>query len=174
MLGKQAAVFFAAKPQEYAPHPIPSLAEWKQLWAAWDEVTRQMIPEDMLLDQPIKLRNACIFYLGHIPTFFDMKLSEATGTELTEPEFFSQIFERGIDPDVDNPEHCHAHSEIPDQWPELTSILDYQQRVRQRLTGLYRTGQAYNDNWTGRAIWLGFEHEVMHLVSQSEKTPPLR
>lgn len=169
---------FSSKPREYAGHPVPGLAEWQELWKTWDLVTRQMIAEDELVDKPIKLRNACIFYLGHIPTFLDMKLTDATGSKPTEPSYFYQIFERGIDPDVDNPEQCHAHSEIPDTWPALETILQFQQDVRERVRKLYEGGQAYNDNWTGRTLWLGFEHEVMHLETllymliQSEKTIP--
>ena len=168
----------SSKPEQYAAHPVPSLAEWHDLWTIWDTVTRQMIPEDELFEKPIKLRNACIFYLGHIPTFFDMKLTEATNGKPTEPEYFYKIFERGIDPDVDNPEKVHAHSEVPDTWPDLKEILGFQQRVRDRVTNLYKSGQAYNDNWTGRALWLGFEHEAEHLETllymliQSEKTSP--
>ncbi|KAH9820884.1 Histidine-specific methyltransferase, SAM-dependent [Teratosphaeria destructans] len=154
---------FPTKPEVYAKHPVPSLEDWHQLWSTWDLVTRQMIPEEELLSKPIKLRNACIFYLGHIPTFFDMKLTEATGQPLTEPEYFSQIFERGIDPDVDNPEQCHAHSEIPNDWPALEEILGHQQRVRQRVTRLYESGEAYEVPRSGRALWLGYEHEIMHL-----------
>lgn len=169
---------FPTKPEEYAAHPVPSLDDWAQLWAKWDVVTRRMIPDEKLLDKPIKLRNACIFYLGHIPTFFDMKLTEATGGKPTEPSYFYNIFERGIDPDVDNPEHCHAHSDIPDEWPELDVILAFQEGVRERVRGLYGTGQAFNDNWTGRALWLGYEHEIMHMETllymllQSDWTQP--
>lgn len=168
----------SSQPEEYAAHPVPSLTDWHELWRNWDLVTRQMIPHDELYEKPIKLRNACIFYLGHIPTFFDMKLTEATKTPPTEPRYFYKIFERGIDPDVDNPEKCHAHSEVPDKWPDLEVILEFQKKVRERVTNLYKTGQAFNDNWTGRAIWLGFEHEIMHMETllymliQSEKTLP--
>jgi len=154
---------FPTNPAEYAKHPVPSLDEWRQLWKAWDTVTRQMIPENELLSKPIKLRNACIFYLGHIPTFLDIKLTEATGAPPTEPSYFYKIFERGIDPDVDNPEKCHAHSEIPDTWPELQTMLTFQEDVRQRVITLYTSGGVYTDNWTGRAMWLGYEHEAMHL-----------
>ncbi|KAK4494315.1 hypothetical protein PRZ48_014613 [Zasmidium cellare] len=175
MLQKPLAMI-PTKPEQYAAHPVPSLEEWDGLWALWDKVTRQMIPDEELFEKPIKLRNACIFYLGHIPTFFDIKLVEATGMKPTEPSYFYNIFERGIDPDVDNPEHCHAHSEIPDTWPELETILKFQDAVRQRVKDLYKSGKAYSDNWTGRALWLGFEHEVMHLETllymliQSDKT----
>ena len=60
---------FKGKPQEYAPSPVPSLSEWRELWAAWDTATKAMIPKDELLNKPIKLRNDLIFYLGHIPAF---------------------------------------------------------------------------------------------------------
>lgn len=166
----------ASKPEQYAAHPVPSYAEWQALWQSWDIVTRQMIPEEELRAKPIKLRNACIFYLGHIPTFLDMKIVQATGATATEPSYFHSIFERGIDPDVDNPEHCHAHSEIPEEWPPLTEILDYQEKVRERVKHMYDSGAAYENLWTGRVLWLGFEHEAMHLETllymllQSDKT----
>jgi formylglycine-generating enzyme required for sulfatase activity len=177
MLSRPAAMF-ATAPEEYAAHPVPGLEEWSSLWKAWDTVTRQMIPDEELNEKPIKLRNACIFYLGHIPTFLDMKIVEGTKLPPTDPAYYTQIFERGIDPDVDNPEHVHAHSEIPDEYPPLNEILDYQDRVRQRVADLYKTGQAYSDAWTGRVMWLGFEHEAMHLETllymllQSDKTLP--
>lgn len=137
-----------------------------------------MLPEEELLGQPIKLRNACIFYLGHIPTFIDIHLTRATHGKPTEPSNYPSIFERGIDPDVDDPEQCHAHSEIPDSWPPAPEILDFQSRVRVRISKLYASGQATNDRAISRALWLGFEHEVMHLETllymliQSEKTLP--
>jgi L-histidine Nalpha-methyltransferase / hercynylcysteine S-oxide synthase len=43
---------------------IPSLHEWNELWKAWDIVTLQMIPRDLLQEKPIELRHPCIFYLG--------------------------------------------------------------------------------------------------------------
>ncbi|KAK5165201.1 uncharacterized protein LTR77_009299 [Saxophila tyrrhenica] len=168
----------SSKPEQYAAHPVPSLAEWHELWNTWDNVTRKMIPDEKLYDKPIKLRNACIFYLGHIPTFFDMKLTEATKTPPTEPKYFYKIFERGIDPDVENPEKVHAHSEVPDEWPPLDEILRFQQGVRDRVTKFYKSGQAYDDLWTGRTLWLAFEHEIMHMETllymliQSDKTLP--
>ena len=50
-------------------------------------------------------------------------MARATGGQPTDPNFYWQIFERGIDPDVDNPEQCHAHSEAPDEWPPVEQIL---------------------------------------------------
>ena len=157
-------ITFASKPPEYAAHPVPSLREFEQLWAAWDLVTRHMIPQEEMLSKPIKLRNACIFYIGHIPAFLDMHLTRATAKPATEPAVYHVMFERGIDPDVDNPEKCHAHSDIPDEWPPLAEILDYQERVRERTRSLYGITRLVFDRKIGRTLWLGFEHECMKLI----------
>jgi L-histidine Nalpha-methyltransferase / hercynylcysteine S-oxide synthase len=177
MLSKP-AMPFSLIPELYAPAALPSLDDWKSLWDAWDVVTKGMLPNEELLHKPIKLRNACIFYLGHIPTFLDIQLTKTTKTRATEPEYYYSIFERGIDPDVDNPELCHAHSEIPDEWPPVDEITAYQSRVRERLTNLYKDGWENIPRNVGRAIWIGFEHEVMHvetllyMMLQSDKTLP--
>ncbi|RYO93462.1 hypothetical protein DL766_004779 [Monosporascus sp. MC13-8B] len=165
-------------PSQYASSNIPSLKDWEGLWVAWDTVTQRMLPREALLNKPIKLRNACIFYLGHIPAFLDIQLTKVTKKGPTEPSFYHDIFERGIDPDVDNPELCHQHSEIPDEWPPVEDLLEYQGRVRARLIGLYSDGLESIPRDIGRAIWVGFEHEIMHLETllymmlQSDKTLP--
>lgn len=158
---------FSLHPSEYAAQPVPSLDEFKQLWSAWDLVTRHMIPEEDLLSKPIKLRNCCIFYLGHIPTFLDIHLTKATSHTPTEPRHFHTIFERGIDPDVDNPEKCHAHSEIPDEWPPLAEILTYQARVRTRVEYLLGRHDGALTRKVEQALWLGFEHEGMRITHRA-------
>ena len=171
-------VTFPLQPELYAANPVPSLSDWQQLWTAWDVVTRDMIPEEELLSKPINLRNACIFYLGHIPTFLDIHISRATGEKPTEPEKYRLIFERGIDPDVDDPSQCHSHSEIPDTWPPVEEILIFQSRVRDRVKQMYESGAATNNRRVGRGLWIGFEHEAMHLETllymliQSERINP--
>lgn len=78
--------------------------------------------------------------------------------------------------DVDNPELCHAHSELPDTFPPLDEMLDYQARVRDRVQEL--TDVARSDRKVARALWLAFEHEAMHLETflymllQSERVLP--
>lgn len=169
---------FSLIPSAYASSALPTVQDWEGLWTSWDAVTRSMIPREELLDKPIKLRNACIFYLGHTPTFLDIQLNKTTKTAPTEPKQYVSIFERGIDPDVDNPEHCHSHSLIPDEWPPVEEILEYQGRVRDRLRGFYENGANKIPRDVARAIWVSFEHEVMHLETllymllQSEKTLP--
>lgn len=152
------------KPEVYAPEPVPRIEEWRELWAVWDTVTLGMVPRERLLTKPIELRNPCVFYLGHIPTFLDSILSRATNGQPTEPLDYISIFQRGIDPDVDNPDNCHSHSEIPTAWPELEDILVYQGKVRERVNHLYKNGSAmHHKGGVQRALWIGFEHEAMHL-----------
>ncbi|KAI9152080.1 Ergothioneine biosynthesis protein 1 [Paramyrothecium foliicola] len=169
---------FSPIPAIYASGPLPTLHDWEGLWQTWDTISQQMLPNEELTGKPIKLRNACIFYLGHIPGFLDIQLCKGTKLPPSEPAYYHAIFERGIDPDVDNPEKCHDHSEIPDEWPPVEDILAYQERVRSRLRGLYEKGADAIPREVGEVIWLGFEHEVMHIETflymllQSDKTLP--
>ncbi|ODM23342.1 hypothetical protein SI65_00931 [Aspergillus cristatus] len=154
---------FPLHPKDYAPEPVPSIQEWRQLWKAWELVTLKMIPNEALHEKPIPLRNELIFYLGHIPTFEDIHLSRATKEPPIEPVYYQTIFERGIDPDVDNPDNCHDHSEVPDTWPSLDEILSFREKVCARIEALYQTDKPWSDRTIGRALWIGFEHEGLHL-----------
>ncbi|PTD07782.1 Ergothioneine biosynthesis protein 1 [Fusarium culmorum] len=118
---------FPLQPEQYAPAP---------LWHVWELVTTKMIRPEALMEQPIPLRNPLLFYLGHIPTFEDIHLTRATKGEPTEPAYYHRIFERGIDPDVDDPSKCHDHSELPDVFPKLEDILHYRERVKKRIASL--------------------------------------
>ncbi|KAI9374611.1 C-type lectin protein [Aspergillus egyptiacus] len=175
---QSAALDLPTSPSGYAAHPIPSFKEFQSLWTAWDIATKAMIPQDELLSKPIKLRNSLIFYLGHIPTFSDIHLTRALGAKPTDPKSYQLIFERGIDPDVDNPEQCHSHSEIPDEWPARSDILDYQERVRNRIRSVLQMPNMAENKTLAEALWIGFEHEAMHLETflymliQSERILP--
>ncbi|KAI8371082.1 hypothetical protein BD560DRAFT_351656 [Blakeslea trispora] len=172
------------KDAHWPSHVLPSLHEWQELWKSWDLVTQHMVDhKKMLFERPIALRHPFIFYLGHIPGFLDIQLScnkvdrELGDTELTEPKHFADIFERGIDPDMDDPTQCHPHSEVPvcdADWPSIESILAYQSAVRQRLERLlsFWESEAFklqSTSWMdsrrreARIIWMCFEHEAMHL-----------
>ena len=95
----------------------------------------------MLLKKPIDLRNPPLFYAGHLPTFADIHLSAHFDEPLTEPAYFAQIFERGIDPDVNDPSKInHSHSIVPakpEDWPTLDEVIAYSHRVRERVIAVY-------------------------------------
>ncbi|KAL4884303.1 C-type lectin protein [Aspergillus karnatakaensis] len=175
---QSAALQLPTSPSQYAAGPIPSLKDFQSQWTAWDIVTKAMIPGEELLSKPIKLRNSLIFYLGHIPTFSDIHLTRALGDKPTEPSVYQKIFERGIDPDVDDPEKCHSHSEIPDEWPARSEILGYQDRVRDRIRSVLQRPDLRQNRTLSEALWIAFEHDAMHLETflymliQSEKIIP--
>ncbi|KAJ6262544.1 hypothetical protein Dda_3355 [Drechslerella dactyloides] len=149
-------------PEVFAKSPCPTVEDWEALWKTWDAVTLSMVRPDQYLVKPIDLRNPIIFYLGHIPTFLDVQLARAMGSSVTGPKSYPSIFQRGIDPDVDDPSKCHAHSDIPEAWPALEDIKQFQLRLREKVRSLYREAAVMPVN-VQRAIWLGFEHEIMHL-----------
>ncbi|KAL1746203.1 C-type lectin protein [Schizophyllum fasciatum] len=148
---------------------IPTEDEWAALWRAWDAVTLEMIPRAMLHQKPIDLRHKCLFYIGHIPTFLDMLLDRAVGGGPSEPAHFWRIFERGIDPHVDDPDHCHNHSEVPERdedWPTLETIIAFRDRVRARLMSLYadlRAGRVTLTRHIARTLTYTLEHEGFHV-----------
>jgi formylglycine-generating enzyme required for sulfatase activity len=128
-----------------------------------------MIPKSMLLQKPIDLRHKCLFYIGHIPTFLDMMLVKTLGGKPSEPAFFWDIFERGIDPHVDDPDHCHNHSVVPEKdedWPSLETIMVFRDRVRARLTSVYSqlaSGEMKMTNRLARTLVMTHEHEGFHV-----------
>ncbi|CUA75117.1 Meiotically up-regulated gene 158 protein [Schizosaccharomyces pombe 972h-] [Rhizoctonia solani] len=147
---------------------VPTRREWAEAWKAWDAITIGMIPQEMLHQKPIDLRHKCLFYLGHIPAFLDIHLTRLLNEKHTEPEYFKNIFERGIDPHVDDPTQIHPHSEVPEkdeEWPSLKEILSFRDRVRARLMKLYddvESGKRVLTRTIGRVLWMTFEHEVSH------------
>ncbi|KAG2222480.1 hypothetical protein INT45_013393 [Circinella minor] len=161
------------------PNYIPSLHEWQQLWRSWDNVTTTMIDHaTMLFERPISFRHPFLFYLGHTPAFVDILLTRNNVDEanFTEPESFVSIFERGIDPDMDDPTKCNPHSIVPardEDWPSIESIMLYQQNVRSRLQRLLLQWEAEDYGASvqqeqqrkraARVVWMAFEHEAMHL-----------
>ncbi|KAG5652789.1 hypothetical protein H0H81_003619 [Sphagnurus paluster] len=157
---------------------IPTLEEWNRVWSAWDMITLEMIPQEMLHQKPIDLRHKCLFYIGHIPTFLDMLLSKSIGGGASEPKYFWNIFERGIDPHVDDPDHCHNHSEVPEKdedWPTLESIIGFRNRVRARLASLYDellSGKRTLTRNIARTLVMTLEHEGFHIERAGTGTLP--
>ncbi|EPQ32309.1 uncharacterized protein PFL1_00505 [Pseudozyma flocculosa PF-1] len=162
---------------------LPGPRDWAVMWEAWDTVTLSMIPPSMLHEKPIDLRHICLFYLGHIPAFLDIHVSR----HLDEPhtnERYSSIFERGIDPHMDDETQCNPHSEVPtrpEDWPTLQEILEYKAKVAARVQRIYdgvAAGTVQMDRRLARMLWMTLEHIALHLetllymLSQSSSTLP--
>jgi hypothetical protein len=84
------------QPQKFydlGPFGVPSREDWTNIWSVWDFVTRRMIPISMLFQKFIDLRHICFFYLGHIPTFLDIYLSNLLNEANTEPTEFKASYD---------------------------------------------------------------------------------
>jgi uncharacterized SAM-dependent methyltransferase/formylglycine-generating enzyme required for sulfatase activity len=164
---------------------LPMLEDWTTLWKAWNNVTLTMIPSSMLHEKPIDLRHICLFYIGHIPAFVDIMLAR----NLNEPhtnDRFSEIFERGIDPHMDDESQCNPHSEVPtkmEDWPTLEELMEYQGKVVNRINNIYadiESGKRKVDKRLARLLWMTLEHKGLHLETllymlvQSRSTLPPR
>ncbi|KAJ3250986.1 hypothetical protein HDU77_006197 [Chytriomyces hyalinus] len=145
---------------------VPTLMEFEEIFKVWDTISLTMVPEGGHLEKPISLRHPFIFYVGHLPAFMDIQLSRCLAEPFTTPASFTEIFERGIDPDVEDPSKCHKHSKVPDAWPELTQILEYAERCKQRIRSILTAHEKQPQKTGGalaRVLWMSYEHYAMHL-----------
>ncbi|GAA5868052.1 hypothetical protein JCM8547_000789 [Rhodosporidiobolus lusitaniae] len=150
------------------PNGLPSLEEWEVMWKAWDGLMVDIIPPSLRFTKPIPLRHVPLFYVGHIPAFRDIHLSRILNEPLTEPAHFAEIFERGIDPNVEDPNQVnHWHSEVPQteaDWPKMEEIVEYERKVRQRVTSVYERYEKVGkmSRRMARVLMMVYEHEMMH------------
>ncbi|KAI0771720.1 C-type lectin protein [Trametes elegans] len=152
------------------PFSVPSLAEFAQGWETWDHITLGMIPPALLHAKPIDLRHKPLFYIGHLPTFANILLSRLASARPVGPPSYLTTFERGIDPIVDDPGACHAHSEVPthdEDWPALPDVLAYRDEVREKVIR-----RAYEEIAAGtrpltrrlaRTLMMVLEHDGLHI-----------
>jgi len=123
----------------------------KPLWDFTAHIFDNIIKEKNLLQQPISLRNPLIFYFGHIYTFYDIKIFS-----LEKENKFFELFERGRDPLVDDPDTCHVHSDHMVEYPEYEEIKSNNNLIKKKVLELIsQKGYTYN-------IMVAIEHEMMH------------
>lgn len=156
------------------PYSIPSLAEFERVWAIWDLISLGMIPQDLLHSKPIDLRHKPLFYIGHLPTFANILLSRLIRDKPVGPRAYLTIFERGIDPSVDDPEHCHSHSEVPEKdedWPVIEDVLAYRDEVRERVIKRcyeeMERGERPLTRRMARTLMMVHEHDGFHVEVRS-------
>ncbi|HEU4369953.1 MAG TPA: SUMF1/EgtB/PvdO family nonheme iron enzyme [Methylomirabilota bacterium] len=131
----------------------------ERLGATWDRTDRifGLLRPEAILARPIALRHPFIFYVGHLPAFAWIHLGMGV---LGRPSFdpgFDELVSRGIDPDVDDPTRCHDHPAVPEQWPDLATVLAYRDRVRAAVADSVEAAARQ-----GRMLEMVIEHELMH------------
>ena len=138
---------------------------FRALWERTDRLLA-LVGADGIRERPIALRHPFIFYVGHLPAF---AWNHVCRRRLGWPSFnprFDEVFDRGIDPDVDDPTRCHAHPEVPDAWPSLLEVHAYRDRIRAEiLASLDEIGDLPARDVMAenhRVLRLALEHEQMH------------
>lgn len=134
---------------------------WHRLVAAWNRTDSlfECLKPAAFLERPIALRYPIAFYVGHLPAFAsNMLLDELLGRDTRQPDL-DRLFAFGIDPDEDD-----AHQELA--LPELSSILEYRDSVREALTeaadSILHHVEDRVDRTGKNRLELVIEHEVMH------------
>jgi DinB superfamily len=112
---------------------------FRMVWERTDRLFTLVGP-DGIFQRPIALRHPFVFYVGHLPGFARNHVCRRLLGRLSFNPRFDEIFDRGIDPDVDDPTRCHAHPEVPDAWPALDAVLAYRDRVWPVPVGSYPAG----------------------------------
>lgn len=121
----------------------------------------ELVTDQGLMEKPVDLRQPYAFYLGHCAAFTDIKLLQLPGSTAA---YFRQHFERGIDPDVDDPNLCHAHSALPEKWPTPDELRAYEARVcNETQERFIARAQAGNGAGYTADELMCIEHSDMHL-----------
>jgi ergothioneine biosynthesis protein EgtB len=150
----------------------------RSVWVRTDGLFGLVRP-DAMLSRPISLRHPFIFYVGHLPAFAWNHIGRGVLGRPSFQPYFDQIFDRGIDPDVDHPELCHPHPDVPARWPDLTDVLAYRDRVREAVLESLPDVQTRASTGVmarrGRVTQMVIEHELMHqetLLYMVQQLPP--
>jgi iron(II)-dependent oxidoreductase len=84
-----------------------------------------VVKPDALYDRPIAERHRIIFYIGHLEAFdWNLFHERAFGVKSFHPEF-DRLFAFGIDPVGGG-----LPSDQPSDWPRISAVQDYVQKIR--------------------------------------------
>lgn len=127
----------------------PELMALRKTWEDTDALFSQIVDWDA---QPIDLRHNLSFYYGHCTAFAKLRLlPEKFHTPLDE------MYSRGIDPNVQNPEVCHDHPPYdPSKLLGMSDLLNY---VKSSRESIERAVRDTLHMWNLRMV---LEHERMH------------
>jgi ergothioneine biosynthesis protein EgtB len=130
-----------------------SLERLRRAWRRSDRLLG-LLADSAWLEQPIRLRQPFLFYLGHLPAFAWNHLGRrALGLGAFRPDL-DELFERGIDPvGVDAYETRSA-------WPERAAVLEYRDRGRAALEDAL--GDPGLSPEASAVLAMVIEHELMH------------
>jgi len=116
-----------------------------------------------------ELRHPMIFYYGHTAAVYINKLRVAGILEAPINDYFEQIFETGVDE-----MSWDDMSKNQMTWPSFQEVHAYRQTVYNTIKQIIETHAAFDaQNWPitqqspAWAMFMGFEHERIHLETSS-------
>ena len=147
--------------------------QFDRMWKRSDWLFSLLRSTDDFYRQPIKLRLPLLFYLGHLPCFTWNQFRNLPGVNYAVDMFYDQLFQRGIDPDVQTGVVHHQHSspyssdedQLDKYWRSFTvqNISDYKEKVREEIRRILLGDQLdFKDVATLDILNVALEHEMMH------------
>ncbi|GBG70901.1 hypothetical protein CBR_g8202 [Chara braunii] len=103
-------------------------------------------------DKPIDWRHPFVFYYGHTIAFTKHRL---VPEECASP--MDIMFARGINPLCTDPDVCHPHSPVPEEWPYKAVVIDYVRTARDLVMRALACGTPKMSR-----VAMSIEHERMH------------
>ncbi|HTW64837.1 MAG TPA: SUMF1/EgtB/PvdO family nonheme iron enzyme [Bryobacteraceae bacterium] len=110
----------------------------------------KLLKPDAIYSRPIPERHRLVFYLGHLEAFdWNLICRKTVGVDSFSRQF-DKLFEFGIDPPVGQ-----VAADQPSDWPGVSDIQAYNQRVRGKIDELL-------DQVPEQIIHVALEHRLMH------------
>jgi 5-histidylcysteine sulfoxide synthase/putative 4-mercaptohistidine N1-methyltranferase len=146
------------------------LAYFDNTWLLTEILFSSLKSEDVFFIPPHHgLRHPLIFYYAHPVTFYVNKLRVAGLIDSPLNPYFEQLFETGVDE-----MSWDDLSKNEMEWPSLQEVHEYRRAVYQQVCRLIKS---HPDLKTGHpvitsnhplwALFMGFEHERIHLETSS-------
>lgn len=147
--------------------------KFNNLWKRSDWLFTFLRSTDDYYRQPIKLRLPLIFYLGHLPCFAWYQFRFLPNVSQTIDVVFDELFQRGVDPDVQTGETSHQHSSRHstddtveyEYWKTFTvqAVNEYKLKVRVEITRVLMNGHIdFSDINVLNILNVAYEHELLH------------
>ncbi len=139
------------------PQNLSQTAKLLERWAAARAETDrvfQTVKPGSLYERPIPERHRIIFYIGHLEAF-DWNLFRSILNLVSFSPAFDKLFAFGIDPvDGQNP------SDQPSDWPSISEVDAYVQRIRRELDRSFQHAAEHNE--LTYLLNIAIEHRLMH------------
>mmetsp|Transcript_18508 Transcript_18508/g.37290 ORF Transcript_18508/g.37290 Transcript_18508/m.37290 type:complete len:947 (-) Transcript_18508:3117-5957(-) len=163
--------------------PLPNLSNvtrqaaleyFDNSWTLFEMLFAGLKGEEPFYRPPVHgLRHPQIFYYGHTPCLYINKLRVAGVLEKPVNAYFESIFEVGVDEMLWD--DMHKNDMV---WPKVSEVYEYRKDVYDTIVDAIKTHPCLDDKGGAEpvtvnqdhpmwALFMGFEHERIHLETSS-------